>query len=1244
MACALETHPINELEENLQCTVCLEPLKDPRTLPCFHSFCKDCLEDVVKTCRDKAPRGRPVRDIPCPYCREMFTLDPDKNVADMRRNHFICNMVKATAVLNRERKFGVPCSHNCSQSYSVARCVTCEKFLCQECLTTHNSYRGHAGHSVLTMEELSKPENRKKIKDKMYCNEHPGEILKVYCETCDQLICKDCMDFRHIKQNHSCFLVKDVVSNYTKLLTSNNEAMDRVLNEGNVIVEQLANTAEELDRDAKLTKAKIVKRKESVISKVVKMLNKHTETLLNEVDQLHKEKREVLDGQTRETKQYVDNVQRSAQLSKKLVEEGTEEEIISSQKIMLKSADNLLKKRQEYFEPVTREKLKYTLSIKDEPSNEEISGMLARCLGIKDEGVSKGIGKSLTIDRTGLTGKPLKRQAEENEAVESQIVSKIWSGLFCETRVKLSDDFTYKIRKEKALKEIIKSEKVNIEDGRYLSGTWNAIFAVGHKISLCCSDKTENYASSNFSFTLSTLYNQSSVHPTTTPSNQTSQGQQADESLTLNTFFLRHIMAYHYEEFQNFEKVSKEICIKVKSKTERNLKLIMRDNVDQAKFLKTVNKFIDFYQAQNQKMHQEQFQMQPKDKKEVISQARSKFSVVIDSSQEEDKITIYGEKDKVKEALNFLKEKVGGFETLFEKGEQSSKRTTGTNSPDATLKESGFIEKLSCVILKNIKLTVYKGDITKEDSDVIVNPANGELKHDGGEAGAIVKAGGRSIQDECDKLIRERRSKSLNAGMVVATKAGNLPCNLIIHAVGPRWYDFRNNEKDVAKKVFLTTVLNCLTVACKNGATSISIPAISSGIFGVPVPVCAEVLFQAATDFARDAPNSNSLVDIRFVNPDRPTVQVFEKEMKKRFAASVRQGSIEMVHTDRVGTNANQYRQNQFNAGGGIFTGGHLSSTTVPGSHSSPTSVPWSHSSSTSVTGSHSSSTSVPWSHSSSTSVTGSHSSSTSVPWSHSSSTSVTGSHSSPTSVTGSHSSQTSFPWSHSASTTVPGSHSSSTSIPGSHSSSTSVPRSHSSSTPFSYSNAMKGNTTRGKDTKPGEDSKDSDKEKCQICLSDYTDKKTLPKCGHSFCASCIDKAFKYQKKCPICGEVYGALTGNQPPGQMFDSFQSATLPGFTNCGSIVISYRFPSGTQGPEHPHPGKPYQGTNRTAFLPDNEEGRKVRYLLRKAFNQKLTFTVGRSTTTGRDDCVIWNDIPHKTNMTGGATKYVKPSLLS
>ena len=68
-------------------------------------------------------------------------------------------------------------------------------------------------------------------------------------------------------------------------------------------------------------------------------------------------------------------------------------------------------------------------------------------------------------------------------------------------------------------------------------------------------------------------------------------------------------------------------------------------------------------------------------------------------------------------------------------------------------------------------------------------------------------------------------------------------------------------------------------------------------------------------------------------------------------------------------------------------------------------------------------------------------------------------------------------------------------------------------------------------------------------------------------------------------------------------------------------------------HPNPGKPYKGTMRVAYLPDNSEGQKVLKLLMKAFEARLVFTIGRSVTTGLEDIVTWNDIHHKTNIAGG-----------
>jgi deltex-like protein len=91
-------------------------------------------------------------------------------------------------------------------------------------------------------------------------------------------------------------------------------------------------------------------------------------------------------------------------------------------------------------------------------------------------------------------------------------------------------------------------------------------------------------------------------------------------------------------------------------------------------------------------------------------------------------------------------------------------------------------------------------------------------------------------------------------------------------------------------------------------------------------------------------------------------------------------------------------------------------------------------------------------------------------------------------------------------------------------------------------------------------------------------------------------------------------------------------LNGYKDCEAIEINYSFNDGVQGANHPNPGAPYRGTHRTAYLPANKEGREVLRLLKRAFDAKLVFTIGRSNTTGQENVVIWNDVHHKTSTTG------------
>ncbi|NXP21328.1 DTX3L ligase, partial [Scytalopus superciliaris] len=173
----------------------------------------------------------------------------------------------------------------------------------------------------------------------------------------------------------------------------------------------------------------------------------------------------------------------------------------------------------------------------------------------------------------------------------------------------------------------------------------------------------------------------------------------------------------------------------------------------------------------------------------------------------------------------------------------------------------------------------------------------------------------------------------------------------------------------------------------------------------------------------------------------------------------------------------------------------------------------------------------------------------------------------------------------------------------------------------------------------------EKDNDECPICMERINDKETLRKCKHAFCKSCINQAMAIKQVCPVCNTVYGVMKGDQPEGTMSTRKWDYSLPGYADCGTIEIDYDMKGGIQTINHPNPGHRYGPTSRRAYLPDNAEGREILALLRKAFDQKLIFTVGQSRTSGAQNVITWNDIHHKTSTSGGCTNfgYPDPSYL-
>ncbi len=164
-------------------------------------------------------------------------------------------------------------------------------------------------------------------------------------------------------------------------------------------------------------------------------------------------------------------------------------------------------------------------------------------------------------------------------------------------------------------------------------------------------------------------------------------------------------------------------------------------------------------------------------------------------------------------------------------------------------------------------LRVVEGDITERDVDAIVNAANSRLQHGGGVAGAIVRKGGRVIQEESDKI------GCVHVGRAAMTGAGRLPAKRVIHAVGPRMGEGGEDEK------LESAVLTSLELASSNSLKSVSMPAISSGIFGFPKDRCAKILVRSSLRFIRENPRT-SLETIEFCLFDKETSGLFKSEVE----------------------------------------------------------------------------------------------------------------------------------------------------------------------------------------------------------------------------------------------------------------------------------------------------------------------------------------------------------------------------
>ena len=201
-----------QIKDEITCAICSELFKEPKTLPCLHTFCKECIQASLVTA--ERMKGQKT----CPLCRSPV---PKDGIASIPTNFATNRLIEIfNSRQTSEDNHAVKCDECDSEDSAVACmwCLECEKGLCEECYKPHTKLKSLKSHKTVTIDQFTKSPKAMFTKSPQHCSEHDGQQLELYCYTCSQLICRDCTYTDHPRGEHQFeFLKKVIMSKQTKI-------------------------------------------------------------------------------------------------------------------------------------------------------------------------------------------------------------------------------------------------------------------------------------------------------------------------------------------------------------------------------------------------------------------------------------------------------------------------------------------------------------------------------------------------------------------------------------------------------------------------------------------------------------------------------------------------------------------------------------------------------------------------------------------------------------------------------------------------------------------------------------------------------------------------------------------------------------------------------------------------------------------------------------------------------------------
>ena len=315
---------LQKLDDELTCPVCSDHFKEPKVLPCLHFYCKTCIAKLIKRAK-----GRPFS---CPECRRETSADGD-NPESLPTAFLVNRMEELFSVMKKaERKDSVTCESCRSRLPAVDFCHECSKYICTDCSKAHKQMWLLSSHRVVSIDSLrstissNPPEKLRVVVHEVKCRKHKDEALKLYCEDCHRLVCRDCIVIDH--KDHEYAFVIDAAPLCKAEIKEKSESVKEITEGVKSVIKSLGDSKKKLSDHGTATARAI----DEAIDEIVTKLAEKRKELKEKACRIVSDAEEKIVAEEKNAQLAVGELESLLEFMNRSLETATDQEVLSLKK------------------------------------------------------------------------------------------------------------------------------------------------------------------------------------------------------------------------------------------------------------------------------------------------------------------------------------------------------------------------------------------------------------------------------------------------------------------------------------------------------------------------------------------------------------------------------------------------------------------------------------------------------------------------------------------------------------------------------------------------------------------------------------------------------------------------------------------------------------------------------------------------------------------------------------------------